>query len=55
MASLYERPGGYDKIAAIVRGQFARMQADPQFARFGTGRSIDSTGVDRVKPATFDR
>jgi len=32
----------YDKIAAIVRGQFARMQADPQFSRFGTGRSIDS-------------
>ena len=42
VASLYARIGGYDKIAAIVRGLFARMQADPQFARFGTGRSIDS-------------
>src|SRR6185437_1257704 len=42
VASLYVRPCGYDKIAAIVRGQFARMQADPQFSRFGTGRSIDS-------------
>lgn len=41
-ASLYARLGGYDKIAAIVRGLFARMQADPLFARFGTGRSTDS-------------
>lgn len=39
---LYERIGGYDRIAAIVRGLFARMQEDPRFARFGTGRSIDS-------------
>ena len=39
---LYARLGGYDKIAAIVHGLFARMQADPRFARFGTGRSIDS-------------
>ena len=41
-ASLYARLGGYDQIAAIVRGLFARMQADARFARFGTGRSIDS-------------
>lgn len=41
-ATLYTRLGGYDRIAGIVRGLFARMQADPGFARFASGRSIDS-------------
>ena len=40
--SLYYRLGGYDVIAAIVDDRLARMNSDPIFMRFGTGRSLDS-------------
>jgi hemoglobin len=40
--TLYERLGGYDAIAAIVDDFLNRMRADPLFARFGGGRSLDS-------------
>jgi hemoglobin len=41
--TLYERLGGYDAIAAIVDEFLGRLRADPMFARFGGGRSLDST------------
>jgi hemoglobin len=41
-ASLYKRIGGYDTIAAVIDDLFAFMRADPRFARFGAGRSLDS-------------
>jgi hemoglobin len=41
-SSLYHRIGGYDVIAAAIDGMLMRMRADPQFARFATGRSEDS-------------
>jgi len=40
--SLYKRLGGYDVIAAVIDDLFTAMRADPAFARFGAGRSIDS-------------
>jgi hemoglobin len=41
--TLYERLGGYDVIAAIVDEFLRSLRADPMFARFGGGRSLDST------------
>ena len=41
-SSLYQRIGGYDVIAAAIDGMLMRLRADPQFARFATGRSEDS-------------
>jgi hemoglobin len=41
--SLYDRLGGYDVIAGIVDDLFSRIRSDPQFARFGSGRSLDSS------------
>ena len=40
--TLYQRLGGYDTIAAVVDDLFASLRADPLFARFGAGRSLDS-------------
>lgn len=40
--SLYRRLGGYDVIASIVDDMFSLLQADPRFARFAMGRSMDS-------------
>lgn len=40
--SLYRRLGGYDVIAMIIDDMFAALLADPAFARFGAGRSLDS-------------
>jgi hemoglobin len=42
MTTLYQRLGGYDVIAAVIDEMFAALRADPAFARFGAGRSIDS-------------
>lgn len=41
-ASLYNRLGGYDVIAAVVDDLFQMLMSDPRFSRFGMGRSIDS-------------
>jgi len=51
--SLYGRLGGYDGIAAIVDDILALMRADARFARFGTGRSIDSK--NRAQQLTVDQ
>jgi hemoglobin len=40
--SLYRRIGGYDVIAAVIDDLFAALRADPAFARFASGRSLDS-------------
>lgn len=40
--TLYQRLGGYDKIAAVVDDFIARMGADPQLTRFSAGFSKDS-------------
>lgn len=40
--SLYQRLGGYDKIAAVIDDLFAKLREDPRFARFAAGRSVDS-------------
>jgi hemoglobin len=40
--TLYQRLGGYDRIASIIDGLFAALRADPRFRRFGEGRSLDS-------------
>jgi hemoglobin len=42
VASLYRRLGGYDVIAAVIEDLFLNLRADPAFARFGSGRSLDS-------------
>ncbi|BCO34077.1 group I truncated hemoglobin [Mycobacterium heckeshornense] len=42
MASLYHRIGGYDVIAAVIEDLFNSLRADPAFARFASGRSLDS-------------
>jgi hemoglobin len=39
---LYSRLGGYDVIASIVDDIFSLIRADHRFARFATGRSMDS-------------
>jgi len=44
--SLYERLGGYDVIAALVKDYIAMIRADPDFSRFGTGRGIDKKQRD---------
>jgi len=41
-SSLYQRIGGYDKIASIAHDYFDRIRSDPHFKRFGGGRSQDS-------------
>ncbi|WP_232006038.1 group 1 truncated hemoglobin [Mycobacterium sp. 852013-50091_SCH5140682] len=40
--SLYRRLGGYGVIAAVIDDLFAALRADPAFARFASGRSLDS-------------
>ncbi len=40
--TLYQRLGGYDVIAAVIDDFMSRFRSDPRFARFGTGRSVDS-------------
>jgi hemoglobin len=34
--------GGYDSVAAVIDELFTLIMADPRFARFAMGRSIDS-------------
>jgi hemoglobin len=44
--TLYERLGGYDVIAGFMKDYIARIRADPQFGRFGSGRGIDKKNRD---------
>ena len=39
---LYQRLGGYDKIAAVADDFIGRLAADPRFAKFFAGFSVDS-------------
>src|ERR1700741_1213930 len=39
---LYQRMGGYPRIAAVIDDLFAILHDDPAFARFFGGRSADS-------------
>jgi hemoglobin len=41
-SSLYRRLGGYDVIAAVIDDLFSALRSDPAFARFASGRSLDS-------------
>ena len=45
--SLYQRLGGYDTIAGVIDDMFSRLRTDPQFQRFGVGRSVDSHNRSR--------
>ena len=49
---MYERLGGYDVIAAIVDDLFGQLRTDARFARFSTGRSLDSR--KRAQQLTVD-
>jgi len=40
--SLYQRLGGFDKLAAVFDDVAPRLFADPQLARFFSGHSMDS-------------
>ncbi len=51
--SLYKRLGGYDRIAAVIADLFQRLKEDPRFARFGSGRSLDSKA--RVQQLTIEQ
>ena len=42
MRTLYERLGGYDAIAAIVKEYLGLARTDAGFSRFGTGRGSDT-------------
>lgn len=52
-ASLYQRLGGYDVIAAVIADLFQRLKEDPRFGRFGSGRSLDSK--TRVQQLTVEQ
>ncbi len=41
-ASLYERLGGYDAIAAVAESVLMRMTTDPQLGKYFAGHSEDS-------------
>lgn len=45
--TLYRRLGGYDVIAQVIDDMLLAFQADPDFGRFGTGRSVDSRARSR--------
>jgi truncated hemoglobin YjbI len=51
-ATLYERLGGYDAIAAVADDLLSRLKADPRLARFWQHRGED--GVRREKQLLID-
>lgn len=51
-ASLYERLGGYDAIAAVAGALLPRLMADPELGRFWQHRSED--GINREKQLLID-
>ena len=50
--TLYERLGGYDAICAVAGDLLARLQSDPQLARFWQHRGED--GLKREKQLLID-
>lgn len=52
-STLYRRLGGYDVIAGVVDDFLERFRKDPRFARFGTGRSLDS--IQRARQLIVDQ
>jgi hemoglobin len=48
-ATLYQRLGGYDAIAAVCADPLPRLQADPLLERFWLHRGIESTRNDMVE------
>jgi len=50
--SLYQRLGGYDKVAAVVDDWLARMRQDPKFTKFRIGYSQDT--MKRRRQLTVD-
>lgn len=51
-ATLYQRLGGYDAIAAVANDLMSRLQADPQLGRFWQHRGDD--GILREKQLLID-
>ncbi len=51
-ASLYERLGGYDAIAAVADALLPRLMADPELGRFWQNRGAD--GIRREKQLLVD-
>jgi len=51
-ASLYERLGGYDAIAAVANELLPRLMADPALGRFWQNRGAD--GIRREKQLLID-
>jgi hemoglobin len=51
-ATLYERLGGYDAIAAVADDLLPRLRGDPQLGRFWAHRGDD--GVQREKQLLID-
>ena len=52
VATLYQRLGGYDAIAAVADDLLPRLRADPQLGRFWAHRGED--GVQREKQLLID-
>ncbi len=51
--TLYQRIGGYDKIAAIARDYFDLNRSDPRMSRFSGGRGQDS--LKRARQLLIDQ
>ena len=51
-ASLYQRLGGYDAIAAVASDLLPRLQKDEKLGRFWENRSDD--GIAREKQLLID-
>jgi hemoglobin len=51
-ASLYQRLGGYDALAAVTDDFLGRLATDPQLGRFFVGHSTDS--VVRIRQHVID-
>src|SRR5437016_8596264 len=52
-ASLYQRLGGYDALAAVTDDFIGRLIGDPQLTRFFTGFSTDSKVLIRQHIVDF--
>lgn len=50
--SLYQRPGGYDALAAVTDDSLGRLSTDDQLKRFFVGHN--KTGVTRIRQHVID-